>query len=99
MSKKYYAPELDGEMFYSKEGIRLLMEAYDYQEVEAYEGKIDYGSGFFYCTEYGTVGETFEGGCGISCEFYKPRNGKSGRCRFHKNTYEVTDKKVIIKKK
>jgi len=45
------------------------------------------GEGFYYCTQFGEVGESGDG-CGSGCVEYKPRNGKSGRCRFSHNTYE-----------
>lgn len=51
-------------------------------------GVIVYGDDFFYCPKIGEVGLTSESECGKVCEFYKPRNGKNGRCVHHKNCYE-----------
>ncbi|MCP4650284.1 MAG: hypothetical protein GY853_09440 [PVC group bacterium] len=49
--------------------------------------KRDVGSGYFYCAEFDEVGESSQGGCGQDCKKYQPRNKKSGRCRFHQNTF------------
>jgi len=59
--------------------------------------KILYGENFFWCSHFLEVGETSES-CGIFCDHYSPRNGKNGRCRFHKNTYEPNGKKYLLSK-
>lgn len=35
-------------------------------------------------------------GCGKECSYYKPRNGKNGRCRFSRNCYEPDYKNPMI---
>lgn len=57
----------------------------------------DLGVSHFYCSEFMEVGETSEG-CGNDCIKYQPRNKKSGRCRFHKNTFVGTDKFFRLEK-
>ena len=52
-------------------------------EVTLYEAIPEKMDGFFFCQHYSEVGEA--GNCGKKCEGYKPRNGKSGRCRYHDN--------------
>lgn len=48
------------------------------------------GDDSFYCDhpKIHEVGSTSESECGRLCEYYKPRNGKNGRCVYHKNCYE-----------
>jgi len=46
------------------------------------------GEGFFYCKKYNAAGITADSGCGKLCEFYEPRNGKSGICKYWGYTYE-----------
>lgn len=66
------------------------------QEMRLFEAEIDYNTGYFWCEMFHEIGESGEG-CGKMCEKYKPRNGKNGRCKFHKNTYSQTDKIKILK--
>lgn len=66
------------------------------KEIILYEAKMEVGEPYFWCSVHDLVGEVGEG-CGKECEHYKPRNGKSGRCRFSKNCYSPIKKvKVII---
>ena len=95
---KYYFENNDDDGCYPKEHFQELMEERDISEIEVYPAKIMYGTGYFYCQEHGDVGETGEG-CGKFCEFYKPRNGKNGRCKHHSNTYEPADNSIILKRK
>ena len=68
----------------------------EYKEIELTEAKIEYGTGYFFCTEYLEHGEVGEG-CGKVCEHYSPRNGKNGRCRYSNNVYQMTDNKFTIR--
>lgn len=51
---------------------------------------------YFYCKHFQEVGEKTHGGCGKSCEAYKPKNGKSGACKHLGYTYEQTDKTFTL---
>lgn len=55
------------------------------REIILEEMKVEYGNGLFWCSEYEFGAEVGED-CGTSCKEYSPRNGKSGRCKFSKNT-------------
>ena len=66
------------------------------KELKLIEAEIDYKLGYFYCSELDEIGESGEG-CGKECKYYNPRNGKNGRCRFHKNTYSETEKIKVLK--
>ena len=41
---------------------------------------------YFYCKHYDQVGE--KGQCGKACNFYQPKNGRSGACRHTGHIYE-----------
>jgi len=43
---------------------------------------------YFFCAANMEAGESGPGTCGVQCSDYEPRNGKNGRCRFHKHCYE-----------
>ena len=53
------------------------------------------GSEFFWCSEFGEVGIKGEG-CGVQCDSYEPRNGKSGRCRHSAHCYEADHNEVVV---
>lgn len=93
---KYYFKEEDGEQCYPLKRIKSDMESDDIKELEVFEAGINYGSGDYYCVEFGEVGLSEEANCGKECKFYDPRNGKSGRCKHSKNTYSPI-KLVTIK--
>ena len=67
-------------------------------ELRIVEAEIEIGTSYFYCKEYGEIGETGEN-CGKVCDKYAPRNGKNGRCKSHSNCYIPTDKVIILKPK
>ncbi len=75
---------------------------YDYmadegiKEMILYPAIIEYNNGWFYCQEIGECGESGLSDCGRECKQYEPRNGKSGRCRFHRSTYIAGDPVTII---
>lgn len=95
---KYYFENADGDgLCYTKDHFIDMMEERGITEMEVYPAIIETGTGFFYCQEHGETGESGEGSCGKSCDFYKPRNGKNGRCKHHTNCYTVADELVILK--
>jgi hypothetical protein len=91
--KKYFETK-DSELCYP---LDYFTDKADPKETELvlYEAKIEYNVGYFWCDHFKNIGEVGLG-CGLQCKYYKPRNGKNGRCRHSKSCYEV-GKKVIIK--
>lgn len=57
------------------------------------------GDGTFWCKEHGEAYDCSESWCGSQCNSYAPRNGKSGRCRWHSATYSPTGVEITIHKK
>ena len=68
------------------------------EEVILVEQERDFGNGFMWCIELGEFIEKGDNDCGEDCEHYKPRNGKSGRCKFLDNTFKRTGKVFRLKK-
>ena len=93
---KYYFSDIDEERCYSLKHQKEMMEEDNILEMDIFEAKIDYSGGYFYCREFGEVGEVGES-CGKFCDKYSPRNGKNGRCRHSTNCYIPTDKIKHIK--
>lgn len=90
--KLYFAPILEQELCYRLDYYKDLIKSGEYEgDLYLVQAKADFGNGFFYCSEYSTVGEVIESGCGVTCEFYLPRNSVSGRCRHSRNTMEYSD--------
>ncbi len=73
-----------------------LMELNGFTEITLNEAKISRVTGFFFCKAYFEMCES-NGSCGKQCEYYIPRNKKSGCCRHWGNLYEPTDKQITIK--
>ena len=63
------------------------------KEMEVFEAKRESGTGYFFCKDMQSVGES--GGCGKWCYKYKPRNGKKGICKHHGFTYEQCKSKIL----
>lgn len=87
------------EMCYDLETIRDHMRIDHIKELQVFEAEIDIGTGTFYCSKFGGVGDNSDMGCGKTCDEYAPRNGRSGICRYKRNTYSQTDRLVWIKLK
>jgi hypothetical protein len=63
------------------------------------EWKPEFGTEQFWCQEHGEAFESSKGVCGsFDCPQYEPRNGKSGRCRWHSNVFNKTGKTIVIEK-
>lgn len=90
--------EKDGEICRTIKHWKCIMRERGLTQLHLFEAKIVYGESFFWCSWYQEVGDRdYDRPCGRSCEKYTPRNGKSGRCVHHKNTYEPTDRKITLK--
>jgi len=66
-------------------------------ELEEWEPDIP-GDGTFWCKEEGEAYDSSASYCGTQCNAYAPRNGTSGRCRWHSHTYSPTGKTITIVK-
>ena len=93
---KLYFSEYSEECF-TKDYWKWYLEDNNLSEIKLFEAVPDFGNGYFYCQEYGEIGEVSDKSCGKQCEFYKPRNGKNGRCRFSASTHGQGDKFIILK--
>lgn len=93
---KYYFENLDSENCYSLDYFKEKMAEEEITEMQVFPAKMVKGKEYFWCDEYFEVGITKES-CGKSCEGYTPRNGKNGRCKYHKNTCEPSDEPIIIR--
>jgi len=48
---------------------------------------------YIYCEEVGDCGD--KGECGRACDYYVPRNGKSGMCKYQGRLNEFGEKVVL----
>lgn len=88
----------DEEFCYPLKHWEQYMDENELKEVELFEAERETGTGYFYCKEFGGVGNVHDG-CGKSCEKYKPNNGKNGRCKHYGYTYQaLTDKVILLKR-
>ena len=79
---------------YTKDIIINTMRDQGITSREVYKAVRSHGSGMFYCQLADTAGE--KGSCNRSCDYYSPRNKKSGICKHHECMYDHGEK-VIIK--
>ena len=93
--KKYFVPIFSEEFCYPKDTIIEKMKYEGLTEVKANLAEIHKSNDFFYCKEFGNIGEKGES-CGKICDFYTPKNGKSGCCKHVGNLY-IYGKEVTIK--
>ncbi len=96
--KKLYFSELDELRCLTLKDILKEMEKLNIDELKVFEAKPVRGESYFYCTKFQDIGEIGET-CGEFCEYYNPRNVKSGICRYYRNCYEPTEKFRILKLK
>jgi len=94
MAKLYFI-EGEPEFCYHLDTIYEKMRSDGISKLKVFKAAMITGEPFFYCKKIGEVGETGEI-CGKQCDYYEPRNGKNGRCRHSKNTYESTDEYKIL---
>lgn len=86
MAKKYFVDVFNDCFCYTKECIIDMMKVEGIKEVKAYEAVREINNDFFWCNEFGEVGEKGQS-CGKQCRSYAPRNGKSGCCKHVGNLY------------
>ena len=93
MTKLYFYGKYDKKP-HTKGIIIKCMKDAGISSTEAYQAVICRDTDMFYCKKYNTAGE--KGSCNRSCDYYSPRNNKSGICKHHGCMYEHGEK-VIIK--
>lgn len=93
---KYYFKDND-DLCYTLEYHKEWMKGTNVKKLKLFEAERVTGEGYFYCSYYNEPGITGDSDCGKTCEGYKPRNGKNGRCKHSGHCYEPTDKYIILK--
>lgn len=91
---KFYFQSEDAEICWPLEyhlDIARFEGVYSVELFEAIPTKL---SGWFWCKHIAEVGE--DGYCGKVCNGYKPRNGKSGMCKYRSNTLYTHGNKVTF---
>lgn len=73
--------------------IKSEMMEYGINQIEANEAIPTKDNDYFYCKEFGEVGEKRY--CGKICDKYSPKNGKSGCCRHVGKLYDIGEKVTI----
>lgn len=63
-------------------------------EIRLFEAEPETVPGMFWCTAVEDVSE--EGNCGRECDFYNPRNLKSGICSYKHKKFYVKGKEVLF---
>ena len=101
MKKRLYTLHgFDSEICYERdywEGILKDDLHHNWYKLGVWEANIP-GDGTFFCIEDGEAYDSSESYCGLQCSGYKPRNGKSGRCKWHGPTYSPTGETIRIEK-
>lgn len=97
LNKKYFDSE-EGERCYNLDYWKEFLLESNEDELNLFEAERETGTDYFYCKEYGGVGLKSDSGCGISCDGYKPLNGKSGRCKHSGNCYTLSGKQITLVK-
>lgn len=98
MSKEFYFKYKDAELCYSKEYFIDKMKERGVTEIEVFEGLPFKSKGIFWCSEQCFCGDNSYYTCGKQCDDYKPRNGKSGCCKYYKTSlYQACEEPTILK--
>ena len=95
MEKLYFGNESD-EFCYNEKYFQNLMIETNSDSCTVYEAEKEKIEGVFFCKEFQEWGDKGEGTCGILCDEYSPRNGKSGCCRHYSNINYSAGKEVIL---
>ena len=96
---KYYFEYINSEICYPLKYFKDKMKDEEIEKMTLYEGEKTYVLGYFWCREFMFPCEKGQDTCGKDCEFYKPKNGKSGCCKHYSNVfYEPSEKIKILKK-
>ncbi len=96
---KYYFKHDYSEKCYEYKYFYNYMKEFNLTEMVVYEAIKEKFNGIFWCKKYEFCGDDTINYCGKQCEYYSPRNGKNGRCRFHTNDLYVHGDKITLKLK
>jgi hypothetical protein len=99
MKKKYYFvdesfAEFDDDNCYSKDVIIDAMKEQGINELKVFTAKKQDIPDYFYCLAVQDISE--KGECGKQCCDYRPRNGKSGICKYY-GFFHEPDKELTFK--
>lgn len=97
VKKHFFFRKDDFDTCYTVERHLQYMRENRIKEMDIFLAKRETDSGYFFCKHFNEVGEKSEGGCGKMCKAYKPKNGKSGACKFNGYVYEQTDQCFSLK--
>lgn len=92
-SQKFFKLE-DDEMCYSIEHFQDIMRDNGLTEMEVFKAVIHSDRFYFWCKSFREFIERHDI-CGKDCDFYSPRNGKSGCCVHQVNGYQAGEKVTI----
>jgi len=93
----YYFKHEDSEVCYNKKYFDYYMKENEITEIEVYKAVKEKIDGIFWCRKYLFAGDGTQNYCGKQCRDYSPRNGKSGRCRYHSTDLYYPDGKITLK--
>jgi hypothetical protein len=97
---RYYFENQDSENCYTIDHFYDQLEQEELPQMQIFPAIIMTGEPFFWCDIIQECFEKDDNSCGkLNCKDYKPRNGKNGRCRFHKNCYAPSDISETIYRK
>lgn len=98
MKTKSYFKHEDSEIAYDKSYFLQEMKDEDLTEMTVLEAlpTKEFDSEFIWCMAVDAVGDKSE--CNKSCDLYKPKNGKNGRCE-DRGRFMEYGKEVILKLK
>ena len=92
MTKKLYGDEKgEGEGLFLLEFFKKELSK-DNPEITLFEFERDFDCEYMWCKKHKDYVDKDDNECGKYCDKYKPRNGKSGRCKFLDNTFKPTGK-------
>jgi hypothetical protein len=97
MKIQYYFEDENSEMCFTKGYFEVKMLRDGVTEMEVFKAIPDKEKGIFWCKHENSCGDSTEGTCGKNCEFYVPRNGKSGCCKDYTNIIYIWGEKVTLK--
>ncbi len=95
---KYYFQKNDDNAYSMQYHLKYMKEN-NIEQMEVFEAIVERRLGYFFCKKLQEISEINNTTCGIRwCEYYKPRNGKSGICKNYGYCYDHGKSKIIYQK-
>lgn len=94
--EKYYFKYSDSEICYTEDHFRDEMIFDGLTEIEVYEAIPEKIAGIFWCKAQTFCGDDSHDSCGKQCHDYRPRNGKSGCCKFYTTKLYTHGTKTVL---